>query len=90
MRAQLPQLFPRPRELSLRGGFLAVPKAPHPTAVFLKNLPPSIAEAEAALDAKQTTPCRIEYTQPLGTESYSLAISTIGTHVKAPAPACLL
>ncbi len=83
MRAQLPQLFPRPRELSLRGGFLAVPKAPHPTAVFLKNLPPSIAEAEAALDAKQTTPCRIEYTEALGSESYYLEIATSGIHLKA-------
>jgi hypothetical protein len=54
MRAQLPQLFPRPRELSLRGGFLAVPKAPHPTAVFLKNLPHTILEAESALNANQS------------------------------------
>ena len=83
MRAQLPQLFPRPRELSLRGGFLPVPKAPHPTAVFLKNLPQSIAEAEAALDAKQTTPCRIEYTEALGSESYYLEIATGGIHLKA-------
>ena len=83
MRAQLPQLFPRPRELSLRGGFLPVPKAPHPTAVFLKNLPQSIAEAEAALDAKQTTPCRIEYTEALGSESYYLEIATSGIHLKA-------
>ena len=83
MRAQLPQLFPRPRELSLRGGFLPVPKAPHPTAVFLKNLPQSIAEAEAALDAKQTTPCRIEYAEALGSESYYLEIATSGIHLKA-------
>ena len=83
MRAQLPQLFPRPRELSLRGGFLPVPKVPHPTAVFLKNLPQSIAEAEAALDAKQTTPCRIEYTEALGAESYYLEIATSGIHLKA-------
>ena len=83
MRAQLPQLFPRPRELSLRGGFLPVPKAPHPTAVFLKNLPQSIAEAEAALDAKQSTPCRIEYTESLGSESYYLEITTGGIHLKA-------
>ena len=83
MRAQLPQLFPRPRELSLRGGFLPVPRAPHPTAVFLNNLPQSIAEAEAALDAKQTTPCRIEYTEALGSESYYLEIATSGIHLKA-------
>ena len=83
MRAQLPQLFPRPRELSLRGGFLPVPGAPHPTAVFLKNLPQSIAEADAALDAKQTTPCRIEYTEALGSESYYLEIATGGIHLKA-------
>ena len=83
MRAQLPQLFPRPRELSLRGGFLPVPGAPHPTALFLKNLPQTIAEAEAALDAKQTTPCRIEYTEALGSESYYLEIATSGIHLKA-------
>ncbi|MBJ7493846.1 MAG: family 20 glycosylhydrolase [Opitutales bacterium] len=83
MRAQLPQLFPRPRELSLRGGFLPVPKAPHPTALFLNNLPQTIAEAEATLDAKQTTPCRIEYSEALGSESYYLDITTSGIHLKA-------
>ncbi len=83
MRAQLPQLFPRPRELSLRGGFLPIPEAPHPTALFLKNLPQTIAEAESALDAKQTTPCRIEYTEAVGSESYYLEIATSGIHLKA-------
>ncbi|MSR72337.1 MAG: hypothetical protein CK519_00110 [Opitutia bacterium] len=83
MRAQLPQLFPRPRELSLRGGFLPTPEAPHPTALFLKNLPQTIAEAESALDVKQTTPCRIEYTEAVGSESYYLEIATSGIHLKA-------
>ena len=83
MRAQLPQLFPRPRELNLRGGFLTAPACPHPTGNFLKSLPQSIVEAQAALDANQTSPCRIELRPKLAPESYYLEISSGGIHLQA-------
>lgn len=83
MRAQLPQLFPRPRELNLRGGFLIAPACPHPTGNFLKSLPQSIVEAQAALDANQTSPCRIELRPKLAPESYYLEITSGGIHLQA-------
>ena len=83
MRAQLPQLFPRPRELNLRGGFLPAPAAPHPTGVFLKTLPQTIAEAQAALDESKRTACRIERLPKLAAESYYLEITTSGIHLQA-------
>lgn len=83
MRAQMPKLFPRPRELSLRGGFLAVPPAPHPTRRFLENLPLNIAEAEMALSENQKSPCRLEYAESLDRESYFLEITSSGIHLKA-------
>ena len=49
MPAALPKLFPRPRELSQRDGFLPISGQPHPTAQFLAKLPATIAEAQAAL-----------------------------------------
>ena len=42
------KFFPRPRELTLRGGWLPVPALPHPTALFIKSLPTTMAEAHAA------------------------------------------
>jgi len=83
MRAQLPSLFPRPRELSLRGGFLPIPPAPHPTARFLATLPTTITEAQAALDARTAGACRVEPTDELGPEGYFLEIVAAGVHLKA-------
>ena len=83
MRAQLPKLFPRPRELSLRGGFLPVPPTPHPTARFLAGLPTTMAEAQAALDAAVGGACRIEPTDELGPEGYFLEVVAAGIHLKA-------
>lgn len=83
MRASLPKLFPRPRELSLRGGFLAVPPSPHPTRQFLDQLPQNIAEAELALKKNQTAPCRLEYAESLDRESYFLEITSSGIRLKA-------
>ena len=60
MRAALPTLFPRPRELSLRGGFLPVPAPTHPLAQFLASLPQTIADAQGALDAAANGACRCE------------------------------
>ncbi len=83
MRAQLPQLFPRPRELNLRGGFLPAPAAPHPTGAFLKTLPQTIVEAQAALDESKHTACRIELLAKLAPESYYLEITSGGIHLQA-------
>ena len=47
------KFFPRPRELTLRGGWLPVPALPHPTAAFLAGLPTNMDEARAALDRAQ-------------------------------------
>lgn len=90
MRAQLPQLFPRPRELSLRGGFLPVPDATHPTARFLANLPTTLPAAQAALTAGEPGPCRIELAESLGPENYFIEITAGGIRLKAPDAAGIL
>jgi hexosaminidase len=90
MPAAHPTLFPRPRELSLRGGFLLVPAQPHPTAEFLANLPTTIAAAQAALAAKSTDACRSEFTAQLGADSYTLAIHSEGILLRASDAAGLL
>ena len=90
MPAAPPSLFPRPRELSLRGGFLPVPAQPHPTAEFLANLPTTIAAAQAALTAKSTDACRSEFTAHLGADSYTLAIHSEGILLRASDAAGLL
>ena len=83
MPAALPTLFPRPRELSQRDGFLPIPGQPHPTAQFLASLPATIAEAQAALAAKSTDSCRITEVEILQAESYALKISPAGIELQA-------
>ena len=83
MRAVAPKIFPRPRELTLQGGFLAVPTAPHPTRQFLDQLPKTIAEAEKVLKTSAHNPCRIHFQAKLQTESYHLAIESSGIHIEA-------
>ncbi len=90
MPAALPTLFPRPRELSQRDGFLVVPGQPHPTAQFLASLPATIAEAQAALAAKSTDSCRITEVEILQAESYALKISPAGIELQASSAAGLL
>jgi len=53
------KFFPRPRELTLRGGWLKVPPRPHPTALFIENLPSTMAEARRALAEAADGACRI-------------------------------
>lgn len=81
MRAQVPQLYPRPRELALLGSLLAVPPAPHPTRRFLETLPRTMTEAAAVLAEKQTTPCRIRQDARFGSGGYHLEILQSGIHV---------
>ena len=90
MPAALPKLFPRPRELSQRDGFLPIPGQPHPTTQFLASLPTTIAEAQAALAAKSTDSCRITEVEILQAESYALKISPAGIELQASSAAGLL
>ena len=90
MPAALPKLFPRPRELSQRDGFLPIPGQPHPTTQFLASLPTTIAEAQAALAAKSTDSCRITEVKILQAESYALKISPAGIELQASSAAGLL
>ena len=90
MPAALPKLFPRPRELSRRDGFLPIPTQPHPTTQFLASLPTTIAEAQAALAAKSTDSCRITEVEILQAESYALKISPAGIELQASSAAGLL
>ena len=83
MPAALPTLFPRPRELSQRDGFLPIPGQPHPTAQFLASLPATIAEAQAALAVQSSAACRITEVKILQAESYALKISPAGIELQA-------
>ena len=83
MPAALPTLFPRPRELSQRDGFLPIPGQPHPTAQFLASLPTTIAEAQAALAVQSSAACRITEVEILQAESYALKISPAGIELQA-------
>jgi hypothetical protein len=76
--------------LSLRPGQLAVPAAPHPTALFLEGLPATIAAAQAALATAGNANCRIESAGDLPTEGYRLEISTEGIRLQARAAAGVL
>ena len=90
MPAAHPTLFPRPRELSLRGGFLPVPAQPHPTAQFLAGLPQTIAQAQVALDAAANGACHCERAAHLGADCYTLTIHTDGIRLQARTAAGLL
>lgn len=67
-----------------------MPAQPHPTAQFLANLPATIAEAQAALDAPATAAYRSEYTANLGMDCYTLAIHADGIRLQASSAAGLL
>ena len=77
------KFFPRPRELTLRGGWLKVPPLPHPTALFIESLPTSIAEAQAALDGATDGACRVVHQPEQVAEGYHLEILTSGIRLNA-------
>jgi hexosaminidase len=77
------KLFPRPRELTLRGGWLAVPTPPHPTATFLKGLPTTMSEAQSALDSAGEGACRIVHKPERGPEGYHIEILASGIRLNA-------
>ncbi len=75
--------FPRPRELTLRGGWLKVPPLPHPTALFTTSLPTTIAEARAALAGAADGACRIVHQPERGAEGYHIEILASGIRLHA-------
>jgi hypothetical protein len=83
MRAQVPPLFPRPRELTLRGGFLSVPPSPHPTRLFLATLPQSIGAAQVLLTDSAMGACRFGLDPQQGPGAYHLEIGKSGIHIKS-------
>ena len=84
------KLFPRPRELTLRGGWLKVSALPHPTALFLKSLPSTISAAQQLLDEGRGTACRAVLNPARGAEGYHLEIVTSGIRLTAGDAAGLL
>jgi hypothetical protein len=77
------KFFPRPRELTLRGGWLKVPPLPHPTASFLKGLPATMSEARAALASPGAGACRIVHKPERGAEGYHIEILASGIRLNA-------
>lgn len=77
MPADLPTLFPRPRELSLRDGHW---KAPGQT---LDGLPATIAAAQAALQAGRHGSVQVTASPSLPPESYTLEITSTGVRLGA-------
>ena len=77
------KFFPRPRELTLRGGWLKVPPHPHPTALFIESLPSTMAEAQAALAGAADGACRVVHQPEQGAEGYHLEILTSGIRLNA-------
>lgn len=76
-------LFPRPRELTLRGGWLKVPPLPHPTALFIRSLPATMDEARAALARPAEGACRIVHKPERGAEGYHIEILASGIRLDA-------
>jgi hypothetical protein len=77
------KFFPRPRELTLRGGWLKVPALPHPTAAFIESLPKTMAEAHAALAGPAEGACRIVHKPERGAEGYHIEILASGVRLNA-------
>lgn len=77
------KFFPRPRELTLRGGWLKVPPLPHPTALFIKSLPSTMDEARAALASPAEGACRIVHKPERGAEGYHIEILASGIRLNA-------
>ena len=77
------KFFPRPREQTLRGGWLKVPPLPHPTALFLRNLPTTMTEARAALATATEGACRIVHKAERGAEGYHIEILASGVRLSA-------
>ena len=77
------KFFPRPRELTLRGGWLKVPPLPHPTALFIESLPSTMEEARAALAESADGACRIVHQPECSAEGYHIEILSSGIRLHA-------
>jgi len=82
MRAVAPKIFPRPRELTLRGGFLTLSTHADVLTSFLAHLPRTVSEAEKLLQQNRHDPCRIIKDSRLPAEGYHLAIEPSGIHIE--------
>ena len=82
MRNPTTDLFPRPREQTLRGGSLAIPPA-RAGREWLERLPTTIATAEAALATQSDGPWKIARDSGLHPEGYRLEITETGVHLLA-------
>ena len=82
MRNPTTDLFPRPREQTLRGGSLAIPPA-RAGREWLERLPTTIATAEAALETQSDGPWKISRDPGLHPEGYRLEITETGAHLIA-------
>jgi hexosaminidase len=77
------KLFPRPRELTLRGGWLKVPPLPHPTALFIESLPSTMEAARSALADAADGACRIVHQPECQAEGYHIEILSSGIRLHA-------
>ena len=77
------KLFPRPRELTLRGGWLKVPPLPHPTALFIESLPSTMEAARSALADATDGACRIVHQPECRAEGYHIEILGSGIRLHA-------
>lgn len=80
MRAQLPQVFPQPREQALREGSLAVAPGLEGER-WLNGLPSTVADAERRLASGESGPFRLERDAGLPAEGYALEILPTGVRV---------
>lgn len=82
MRAQLPQVFPQPREQALRAGSLAV--APGLASErWLNGLPSTVADAERRLALGESGPFQMARDAGLPAEGHTLEIRATGIRVGA-------
>ena len=82
MPAALPPIFPRPREILVRGGSVPVPPGPAGRE-WLERLPRTIAAAEAALAAPSEGAWRIAREPDAPAEGYRLELGPEGARLAA-------
>ena len=84
MPIQVPALLPRPREMTLKEGFLSIPtEAHHPLRAFLENLPGTITAVRRLLATPTTKTCHYGLDPRLGKEAYLLQIAPDGLRIMA-------
>lgn len=90
MPTQVPELMPRPRELTRRAGFLELSSAGHPLRTFLQDLPGTMSAARRRLSQAQDESCACATDQSLGAGAYRLTIAPEGIRITTGDAAGLL